>query len=143
MEFNREQIIKTLECLHQRILSTRLAEKITEAEMMAIIDALALIKELIEKVENYRNELGEVRVALAEANNDKKKLLEEIESLEKTNEYYFELEQGCYVTGVKNVTADTVRKMQSLIKERCIKGGIYPAFVANVIDQIAKEMLEG
>lgn len=28
-------------------------------------------------------------------------------------------------------------------KERCIKGGIYPAFVASTIDQIAKEMLEG
>lgn len=113
-ELNQEEIIKALECLHQRILSTRLAEKITEAEMMAIIDALALIKELSEKVENYRNELGEVRVALAEANNDKKKL-----------------------------RADTVRNMHSLIKERCIKGGIYPAFVAGVIDQIAKEMLEG
>ena len=39
--------------------------------------------------------------------------------------------------------ADTVRKMHSEIKERCIKGGIYPAFVASTIDQIAKEMVEG
>jgi hypothetical protein len=39
--------------------------------------------------------------------------------------------------------ADTVRKMHTQIKERCIKGGIYPAFVARTIDQIAKEMLEG
>lgn len=39
--------------------------------------------------------------------------------------------------------ADTVREMHSEIKERCIKGGIYPAFVASTIDQIAKEMLEG
>lgn len=38
---------------------------------------------------------------------------------------------------------DTVRKMQERIKEHCIKGGIYPAFVASTIDQIAKEMLEG
>ena len=38
--------------------------------------------------------------------------------------------------------ADTVRKMQERIKEHCIKGGIYPAFVASTIDQIAKEMLE-
>jgi hypothetical protein len=41
------------------------------------------------------------------------------------------------------IKPNTVRKMHSEIKERCIKGGIYPAFVANVIDQIAKEMLEG
>ena len=43
---------------------------------------------------------------------------------------------------VESVRADTVREMHSKIKERCIKGGIYPAFVANVIDQIAKEMME-
>ena len=38
--------------------------------------------------------------------------------------------------------ADTVRKMQTEIEKRCIEGGIYPAFVANVIDQIAKDMSE-
>lgn len=43
---------------------------------------------------------------------------------------------------VNRVKADTVRKMHSEIKERCIKGGIYPAFVASTIDKIAKEMLE-
>lgn len=37
--------------------------------------------------------------------------------------------------------ADTVRKMQSEIAVRCIKGGIYPAFVASTIDQIANELL--
>lgn len=37
--------------------------------------------------------------------------------------------------------ADTVRKMHSEIEARCIKGGIYPAFVARTIDQIAKEMV--
>ena len=39
--------------------------------------------------------------------------------------------------------ADGVRKMHNEIKGRCIKGGIYPAFVAGIIDQIAKEMTEG
>ncbi len=38
--------------------------------------------------------------------------------------------------------ADTVRKMQEAIEERCIKGGIYPAFVKSVVEAIAKE-LEG
>ena len=41
-----------------------------------------------------------------------------------------------------NARADTVRKMQELIKERCIKGGIYPAFVASTIDRVANEILE-
>lgn len=38
---------------------------------------------------------------------------------------------------------DTVRKMQAEIEARCIKGGIYPAFVKSTIDQIAEEMLNG
>lgn len=37
--------------------------------------------------------------------------------------------------------ADTVRKMQAEIEARCIKGGIYPAFVKSTIDQIAEEIL--
>lgn len=44
---------------------------------------------------------------------------------------------------IAEAKADTVRKMHSMIKERCIKGGIYPAFVASTIDQIAKELEEG
>jgi hypothetical protein len=51
MELNREQIIKALECFHDRILNSNLAEKITEVEMMATIDAVALIKELTEENE--------------------------------------------------------------------------------------------
>ncbi len=44
---------------------------------------------------------------------------------------------------LSRIRKETVRKMQSEIKERCIKGGIFPAFVASTIDEIAKEMLEG
>jgi hypothetical protein len=41
------------------------------------------------------------------------------------------------------IKADTVRKMHSLIKERCIKGGIYPAFVESTIEKVANELLGG
>ena len=44
---------------------------------------------------------------------------------------------------IEEVKADTVRKMQEAIKERCLKGGIYPAFVASTIDKVSREMLEG
>lgn len=37
--------------------------------------------------------------------------------------------------------AYTVRKMQSKIEKRCSEGGIYPAFVARTVEQVAKEML--
>lgn len=43
----------------------------------------------------------------------------------------------------ENAKAETVRKMQSMIKERCIKGGLWPAFIANVVDTVAKELSEG
>lgn len=68
MELNREQIKKDLDCFHQRILNTNLAEKITETEVMSLTDALSLItqqeteyNELYELCESYRKELGEVK----------------------------------------------------------------------------------
>lgn len=44
---------------------------------------------------------------------------------------------------VMAIRADTVKKMHSEIKKRCIKGGIYPAFVARTVENVVKEMLEG
>ena len=44
---------------------------------------------------------------------------------------------------LRDAQADTVRKMHDLIEERCIKGGIYPAFVKNTINKVAEELLEG
>lgn len=85
-------------------------------------DALSLIKELTQKLE------------LANL---------EIECKERICESYM-LQYGTVAdkeVWLKRERADTVQKMQELIKERCIKGGIYPAFVASTIDQIAKEMI--
>ena len=45
-----------------------------------------------------------------------------------------------YVDAV-DARAPIVRKMHSLIKQRCIAGGIYPAFVARVVDEAAEEVL--
>lgn len=39
------------------------------------------------------------------------------------------------------VKEDAVRKMRSEIQKRCVEGGIYPAFVARTVEQVAKEML--
>ena len=47
-----------------------------------------------------------------------------------------------YVNGYQKGSIDTALKMQSEIKERCIKKGIYPAVVARVVDEVAKEMVE-
>ena len=47
-----------------------------------------------------------------------------------------------FKNGYKQGTVDAVRKMQESIKERCIKGGIYPAFVKSVVEAVEKELSE-
>lgn len=47
-----------------------------------------------------------------------------------------------FKNGYKQGTVDAVQKMQEAIQERCLKGGIYPAFVKNVVEAVAKELLE-
>lgn len=43
---------------------------------------------------------------------------------------------------IRETKADTVRKMQRSFISACIKGGIYPAFVARTIENVAEEMLQ-
>lgn len=64
---------------------------------------------------------------------------------EKLYASYTELERKCASLNDENnrIKADTVRNMRSEIANRCAKGGIYPAFVARTIYNVAKEMLEG
>lgn len=47
-----------------------------------------------------------------------------------------------FKNGYKQGMVDAVRKMQKAIKERCLKGGIYPAFVKNVVEAVERELLE-
>lgn len=61
MELNAEQIKKALECFHQRILNTDLAEKVTEGEMMSIINALALITSQEQRIEELEAECKQWR----------------------------------------------------------------------------------
>lgn len=50
---------------------------------------------------------------------------------------------ACLKIELETERADTVKKMQSEIEARCIKGGIYPAFVKSTIEKIAEEMIGG
>lgn len=61
MELNRDKIVRELDNFHHRVLNSKLAEKITEREIIAIINAAALliedekkIKELTEENERLR-----------------------------------------------------------------------------------------
>lgn len=68
--------------------------------------------------------------------------LKTVKKLTKENE---NLHASCTVLtqNLHACKADTVRKMQNEIETRCIKGGIYPAFVKSTIDKVAEEMIEG
>ena len=43
---------------------------------------------------------------------------------------------------VSDAVANTAEKMQTKIKEACIDGGIWPAFVAKVVEKTSKAILE-
>lgn len=47
-----------------------------------------------------------------------------------------------YKNGYKQGQIDAVQRMRDTIKERCFKGGIYPMFVASVVENVARELLK-
>ena len=141
-ELERKEIVKELEGLVKFITCPEYVQK-----------ALSLIKELTEKVENYRNELGEVRFALAEANNDKKELTKENErlkdKLERTDRALIVMDKAHnkLFTESFKIEADTVSEIKTRFAMRY---GTYTdkdmtpiAEVFRLLDKIAKEMTEG
>lgn len=121
MELNAEQIKKALECCtsgrHCRECEYKDKSKDTfGCRKKCLIDALALITSQEQRIEELTEE---------------NKLLEHCED---DGEYW----QSKY----KNAVADTVRNMLARITEHASNG--YPRKVRlDVIDQIAKELLEG
>ena len=127
-----------------------------------IESAISLIISQEQRIEAYRQELGEVRVALAEANKERQELTEENERLKKDNEYIlmqhaFQRRPSgdCWNDVIEKAKADTVRKMQERLKAEIERFAV-PKFTSKTknpnfitkdvyiwfIDQIAKEMLE-
>ena len=118
------------------------------------------IKELTEDVERVSKQCGDIIVECDERDAERLKqvaeLTEENERLRAENEkaqifsVFPKEEELKYLNALermaqeyKTVRADTVRKMQAEIEARCIKGGIYPAFVKRTIDRIAEELIRG
>lgn len=102
-----------------------------------IRDAIAIINELTEEKANLHASCTELTRKLECANL-------EIECKERICESYM-LQYGTVADKevfLKKERADTVQKMQAEIEARCIKGGIYPAFVERTIEKIVEEMLE-
>ena len=124
-ERKRDEIIKALECCYTNKLNCsdcpfQDTDKYLECSGLTL-SAISLINELTEEIERLKKLNGKLQA----------KYLDKSLAY---NEMWEELDE---------IKADTVRKMQSEIEARCIKGGIYPAFVKSTIDQIAEEMIGG
>lgn len=134
MELNRDQIIKALECFRHRILNSKLAEQVYEEDMMSIINALALIKELTEENKTLLIKFQAMKGAANSYKTHCEKLSEEI--------------FNAFERGQNQAKADTVRTMQEKIKEKLdisVCGYSTEEVVSDVfdtIDRIAEEMLE-
>ena len=168
MKLNAEQIKKVLEHCANWTFETGCEGCPYDGNCIdedLIKDALALINSLEQRIEAITVELDAMRGAANSYKMHNEKLTEENErlraerdildvlvkdlrgrnnGLQRANE---SLAKDCDILEDElnecvQIKADTVRKMHSEIKERCLKGGIYPAFVASTIDQIVKEMLE-
>ncbi len=114
----KEQIVKALECCYlvgdcKECPYIPDGDSVCEARTLGK-EALSLILEQDKQIEELTIELDAMRTA---AN---------------SLEMHYE-----------NARADTAQKMHSMIKERCIKGGLWPAFIANVVAEVAKELSEG
>ena len=119
MELNAEQIKKALDSFHKRILETDLAEKIYETEIVAIIDALALINSQEQSI---------------------KELTEENEEKDETIAGLIGTIKDAYGFAVREMKA---RLDKNLIAIKDHTGKIGLVVLDSDIDQIAKEMLEG
>jgi hypothetical protein len=56
MELDRQKIVRELDSFHHHVLNSKLAERITEREIMAIINAAALIIEDGKRIEELIKE---------------------------------------------------------------------------------------
>lgn len=62
MELNREKIVRELDSFHHRVLNSKLAERMTERDIMAIINAAALIIEDGKRIEELTKTLNRLEV---------------------------------------------------------------------------------
>lgn len=146
-ELNRDQVVKALECCASPTNMCKdcpMPEEVKDdCRCMETIsrNALALIKELAEENKAISDRYAIQVVTAIELDKQVQKLTEENERL-RTQVEMWKSTAYCEKDRGERTKADTVRKIQEEIEARCIKGGIYPAFVKSTIDQIAKEMIE-
>ena len=99
------------------------------------------------------NAIVEVLVAAKRLENRVKELTQELKEAEEEYDRVYERAEadirGNMADGgtschwcIDGHRREVVQQMQSMIKEECLAGGIYPAFVARVVENVGKKLLE-
>ena len=151
MEFNREQIIKALECCTNCSCGTECPYYEYEPCQTALDkDVLSLIKELTEENESWQKSLitqkENADKAYYELACEVENLRAENERLREDNEIKSQKRANIFeiANAYERGKADTVRKMQERLKEAF---NHYPQRCGECckekVDQISKKMLEG
>lgn len=141
----KEQIVNALElcsndecsgceCPYYSLNTTGCIEDLHKDALSIILEQDKRIEELTEENKKYREMVGSLAAKDGEVVGIT--VGKEVRYIEKGIADVFKN------MAVAKAKADTVRKMQEAIKERCLKGGIYPVFVKNAIDNVASELLE-
>lgn len=119
----REQVVKALECWTSSAKMENLSCEGCYFETKGLCEQLCTM------------DLADVALALIN------ELIEENEGLE-DNLIKQSTENIMLLIERQEIKADTVRRMQSDIQEACLKGGIWPAFVAGVVKGVGEKILE-
>ena len=101
-------------------------------------DALDLIKRLQAKVEFYKKNRDKYQDDVMYLSKQCDELQAENERLKKENQCLSELEQGCYVTGYKKITAEAYKECIEKVKNE-LSFGKY--ITAKQLDNLLKELV--
>ena len=105
----------------------------------AMIECIVTAKKYEKRIRELETEVGELRTELKEAEEEYDRVYEQAEAVIRAN--MADGGTSCHWC-IDGHRREVVQKMQIMIKEECIAGGIYPAFVARVVENVGKKLLE-
>lgn len=105
------------------------ATAIYDAGYKKVVEQGKITQECEKTIEKLIEELNEARAKLTQVREENVGLMRQIAALD-----------VIISTGRNRARAEAVREMHFEIQQRCIKGGIYPAFVGCTVDKVAYEM---
>ena len=105
----------------------------------AMVECIVTAKKYEKKIRELETKVGELRAELKEAEEEYDRVYEQAEADIRGN--MADGGTSCHwcIAGHRR---EVVQQMASMIKEECLAGGIYPAFVPRVVENVGKKLLE-